>query len=80
MGTPRNTRRYTMRTGNRIQKFGITSQTPEQRESQNRNDGTPGKMRIEGPAVTRDSALKWERSKVENYRKRNGRMPPPNKV
>lgn len=80
MGRPRNTRRYTMRTGNAIEKYGITDQTPAERESQNRNDGVPGKIRIEGPAVTRESALDWERNKVENYQRRNGRMPPHNQV
>ena len=76
----RNFVRYTVRTGNRVQKFGVTSQDLGARGSQNRNSGVPGKTRKEGPSVTRDTAFDWERRKIENYRKRNGRMPPHNKI
>lgn len=51
----RNTWRYTHRDGNRILKYGITND-PERRERENRNAGVQGQMRIEGPAVSRQSA------------------------
>ncbi len=76
----RTTTRYTMRgAGNRIVKFGITND-PSRRESENKSAGNGTSMRVEGPKVSRDSALGWERSKIENYQQRNGRRPPGNKV
>ena len=56
----RNTYRYTLRNGNRITYRGITN-NPERRASEHRSAGKTGKMRIEGPRVTRNSALEWER-------------------
>lgn len=64
---PRDTYRYTRREGNRIVYVGVTND-PDRRDSEHRQDGTPGKMRIEGPAVTRDSALEWERNHPFNNR------------
>ena len=75
----RNTVRYTMRNGNRIVKFGITTD-PERRESENVADGLGTSMRIEGPRVTRQSALDWERQKIDAYVDRNGSMPQGNRV
>lgn len=76
----RNTTRYTMRgKGNRINKFGITN-NPTRREGENRSAGNGRTMRAEGPKVTRQSALGWERQKIEDYQRRNGRRPPGNKV
>ena len=72
--------RYTMRgKGGRINKFGITS-NPARREGENRRAGNDKTMRIEGPKVTKQSALNWERGKIESYQNRNGRRPPGNKV
>lgn len=72
--------RYTMRgSGNRINKFGVTG-NPARREGENRRAGNGKSMRIEGPKVTKQSALNWERQKIENYQRRNGRRPPGNKV
>ena len=56
----RNTYRYTLREGNQIRYRGITND-PARRADEHRRDGKPGKMRIEGPRVTRRSALEWER-------------------
>ena len=74
------TTRYTMRgSGNRIIKFGITD-NPPRRASENKSAGKGKSMRVEGPKVSRQSALGWERAKIENYQQRNGRRPPGNKV
>lgn len=56
----RDTYRYTLRTGNRITYRGITN-NPKRRAGEHERAGRPGKMRIEGPRVTRRSALAWER-------------------
>ena len=56
---PRDTYRYTLRVGNQIVYRGITND-PERRAAEHKANGQPGKMRIEGPAVTRDSAREWE--------------------
>jgi len=38
-------------------------------------------MTVVGPAVTRDSALNWERNRIETYQQNhNGRRPRYNKV
>ena len=57
---PRNIFRYTLRTRNRIRYRGITN-NPQRRAGEHRRSGRTGRMRIEGPAVTRTSALRWER-------------------
>ena len=56
---PRDTTRYTLREGNRITYRGITND-PERRAAEHIRDGRRGAMRIEGPKVTRESALAWE--------------------
>ena len=60
MAAPRDTYRYTLRQGNKIVYRGITSD-PERRASEHKSNGQPGKMHIEGPRVTRERALRWER-------------------
>ena len=57
---PRSTARYTLRVGNRVTYRGITN-NPRRRAGEHRRSGKVGKMRIEGPRVTRASALRWER-------------------
>ena len=56
----RRTSKYTLRQGNKITYRGITN-NPTRRASEHKQAGRPGKMRIEGPKVTRKSALAWER-------------------
>ena len=67
-----------MRDGNQIVKFGVTTR-PEAREAENQAAGLGDNMRIEGPAVTEQSALGWEASKIAAYEAREGRKPPGNK-
>ncbi len=56
----RDTHKYTLRVGNRITYRGITN-NPKRRAGEHERAGRPGKMRIEGPPVTRKRALAWER-------------------
>ena len=62
MSEPRDTYRYTLRNDGKILYHGITND-PERRAAEHKRDGKPGEMHIEGPRVTRDSALKWERER-----------------
>ena len=75
----RNTYRYTMRYRNRIQEYGVTN-NPTRRVRENRREGVRGGMRIEGPRVTRRSALSWERRRITTYRRLVGRRPPRNRT
>ena len=79
MAARRRTFRYTMRSGGRVQKYGVTN-NPTRRASENRRAGVRGQMRIEGPPVTRRSALGWERARIRGYRDRMGRRPPRNRL
>ena len=79
MRTRRLTIRYTMRIGNRIIKYGITD-NPNRREGENRRAGLGKVLRREGPIVTRRSGLDWEKHSRQSYKRRNGRLPPGNKV
>ena len=67
----RRTYRYTMRTGNKIEYFGVT-EDPAHRAQRHRREGMPGKMRVEGSRVTPETAQAWEREKIHKCRKRNG--------
>lgn len=58
----RDTYRYTLRVNGRPVYYGITND-PERRAAEHKRDGNPGEMHIEGPRVTRESALAWERER-----------------
>ena len=77
----RDTHRYILRDGRQIVQFGI-SNGPLDRAEEHRNDGKRfSSVEVVGPAVTRDSALDWERYRVESYqRSHGGRRPRYNKV
>ncbi len=63
---------YTLRQGNKIVYVGITKD-PETREQQHRDEGKRfGKLRVEGPKRTSDSAAKWEEQKLAGYRATHG--------
>ena len=68
----RNTLKYTIRRRNKITYAGITN-NPKRRAAEHKRAGKRGKLRIEGRRVSRSSARKWERTTIENYRRRNGR-------
>ena len=67
---------YTLREGNKVTYIGITND-PDRRASEHRSDGKEGDMRIEGPPMSRESAQKWERERMETYQKNHGGNKPP---
>jgi len=77
----RDTYRYVLRDGRKVVQYGI-SNGPEDRLQEHVGDGKRfTSMTVVGPAVTRDSALDWERHHIETYqRSHTGRMPRYNKV
>jgi len=76
----RDTRRYVLRDGRQIVQFGVTS-GPLDREEHLRDGKRFTSMTVVGPAVTRDTALNWERGRIEGYqRTHEGKRPRYNKV
>ncbi len=77
----RDTYRYVLREGRQIVQFGI-SIDPDARANEHSNDRKRfTTMTVVGPAVTRETALDWERGRIEGYeRTHGGRKPRYNKV
>jgi hypothetical protein len=76
----RDTYRYVLRDGRKIVQFGV-SNGPDDRVAEHVRKGKRfTSMTIEGPAVTKDSALDWERYRIGAYRETHGRRPRYNKV
>jgi hypothetical protein len=77
----RNTHRYILRDGSQIVQYGI-SNGPVDRAREHLTDGKRfTTMTVVGPAVTRDSALDWERDCIESYqRSHQGKRPRYNKI
>ena len=63
----RNYTRYTMRDGNEIVKYGITTD-PERREGENVRAGLGDTLRTEGSKVTEGTARDWGSAKIEQVR------------
>ena len=59
---PRDTYRYNFKVGNKIVHRGITNDL-DCRETEHRQKWPNGHIDQVGPAVTRDSALEWERER-----------------
>ena len=59
---PRNFYRYDYKIGNRIRHSGITKD-PDRREAEHHIRWPGGHLVVVGPAVTEDSARKWEETK-----------------
>ena len=78
---PRNTFRYILKDRRQTVQFGITN-GPRDRAMEHVSAGKRfTSMTVVGPAVTRDSALDWERARIENYQQSHGgKMPRYNKV
>ena len=75
-GSHRFTNRYKLKEGNEILYFGITDDL-KRRESEHKSKGMKfSKMEKVGPAVTRESALKWERESIKKYKKSHGGKSP----
>lgn len=81
MSEKRTYKRYELRDGRKIVYVGITDD-PKRRESEHRQDGKKfAKMNVTGPAVTQNSAEKWEEERLETYRKHHkGKNPKYNKT
>ena len=61
MPARRDTYRYTLRSpSGKILYRGITND-PSRRAAEHKNEGRSGQMHVEGPVVSRETALKWER-------------------
>ena len=71
---------YSMRDSRgRVQKYGVTN-SPARRERENRGEGVRGTLRPESRRMTRKSALRVERRRINGYRSRVGRRPPRNRM
>jgi len=68
--------RYVLLDNRRIVYIGITDD-PKRREQEHRREGKKfTKMKIIGPAVTRETAEKWEEERLRTYRRHHkGRNP-----
>jgi predicted GIY-YIG superfamily endonuclease len=77
----RDTYRYILRDGRDVVQYGVSSD-PETRANAHSDDRKRfTSMVVVGPAVTRESALQWERTRIEEYcRTHNGKKPRYNKV
>jgi predicted GIY-YIG superfamily endonuclease len=77
----RDTYRYVLRDGRQVVQFGI-SNDPEARVYEHSGDRKRfTSMTVVGPGVTRESALDWERSRIDAYqRTHDGRRPRYNKI
>jgi len=75
LANKRGTYRYALWDGQRKVYIGITNE-PETRENTHRQDKNFDQMKIEGPRVSRDTALNWEQEALDKYRRgHNGRTP-----
>ncbi len=69
--TKRDTYKYVLKNGNKIQYVGITND-PQRREIEHRQNKVFQKMEIVGRATTRQNAEKWETQRIETYKKYHG--------
>ncbi len=77
---PRDTYRYTLREGRYIVMYGVAVD-PDPREAEHRRNHPRAVLTIEGPAVTAEAALAWERAMIEQYCQTHaGKRPKYNKV
>jgi len=78
----RDTYRYSLRDGRDLVQFGVTEDPDARLAEHQRNRHKPNlTMTVEGPAVTREAALAWERTRIEQYcRSHGGDKPRYNKI
>lgn len=75
----RDTYRYVLRDGRDVVGYGVTND-PETRGNAHSGKRITSMITV-GPAVTRESALAWERTQIEQYcRTHGGKRPRYNKV
>jgi len=76
----RDTTRYVLREGHEVVSYGV-SDDPEARLQEHQRKHPNVTMTGVGPTVTRESALAWERTQIEQYcRTHGGERPKYNKV
>ena len=78
----RNTYRYVLRLGREVVQYGVTDDPDARLQEHQRNHNNNSlTMTVVGPAVTRESALAWERAQIEQYcQSHGGKRPRYNKV
>ena len=67
MTKKRNHSRYTLRQGRETVHVGITND-PDRREQEHQNQFPGSKLTVDGPKVTKDSAIKWENEQRDKGR------------
>jgi predicted GIY-YIG superfamily endonuclease len=67
--TSRNSHRYILRDGRETVQFGITNGAVDRAQEHLRDGKRFTTMTVVGPAVTRDTALDWERARIETYQR-----------
>jgi predicted GIY-YIG superfamily endonuclease len=82
MPRDRETYRYVLRHGRDVVAYGVTDDPDTRLEEHKRNHRNSGlTMTVVGPAVTRESALMWERIQIEQYcRAHDGKRPRFNRI
>jgi hypothetical protein len=77
----RGTHRYILREGRKIVQFGVTNGALDRVYEHLRSGKRFTSMSVEGPAVTRRTALDWERARIETYQdNHDGKRPRYNKI
>jgi predicted GIY-YIG superfamily endonuclease len=80
MPRPRDTYRYTLRESRNVVAYGVTD-NPEARLAEHQRNHPNVSMTVNGPAVTREAALEWERAQINQYcGQHDGKKPRYNKV
>ena len=75
MSAKRDTHLYSLYNGHKKVYIGITDD-PETRETAHAQDKKFTRMQVEGPAISRDTALNREQEALEQYRRgHDGKLP-----
>jgi predicted GIY-YIG superfamily endonuclease len=75
----RDTYKYELTRGNKVVYVGTTND-PERREQEHRQNKNFDKMRLVGNVSTQSGALQWETERIQTYmRNHNGKTPEYNK-
>jgi hypothetical protein len=77
----RDTHQYILRNGRQIVQFGITNGALDRAMEHLRHGKRFTTMTVVGRAVSRDTALDWERDRIESYQDNHlGRRPRYNRI
>lgn len=78
---PRDTYRYVLRDGRDIVQYGVSNDPSTRIDAHSDDSKRFTSMTVVGPAVTREAALLWERTRIEEYcRTHGGKRPRYNKI